>query len=131
MLKFRALLISIVSCAAVVALRVCSAQAPSPPPVPHGAPPEKVIIDTDIGDDVDDAFAVALALRSPELEILGITTTFGDTETRAKLLDRFLAEAGRPRFPLPPAFIRRLNPTSPSAATPRTTTTPRLPTRTP
>jgi hypothetical protein len=28
--------------------------------------PEKIIIDTDIGDDVDDAFAVALALRSPD-----------------------------------------------------------------
>ena len=37
---------------------------------------EKAIIDTDIGDDIDDAFAVALALRSPQLEILGITTTF-------------------------------------------------------
>ncbi len=57
--------------------------------------PEKVIIDTDIGDDIDDAFAVALAMRSPELQILGITTTFGDTETRAKLADRFLGEAGR------------------------------------
>jgi len=57
--------------------------------------PQKVIIDTDIGDDIDDAFAVALALRSPELQILGITTTFGDTETRARLLDRFLGEAGR------------------------------------
>ncbi len=70
------------------------------PPVSRGqsAPtlPEKVIIDTDIGDDIDDAFAVALAVRSPELQILGITTTFGDTETRAKLLDRFLAEVGRP-----------------------------------
>ncbi len=61
---------------------------------------EKVILDTDIGDDIDDAFAVALALRSPELQILGITTTFGDTETRAKLLDRFLAEAGRPEIPV-------------------------------
>jgi len=38
-------------------------------------------------------------LRSPELQILGITTTFGDTETRAKLLDRFLAEVGRPEIP--------------------------------
>ena len=64
------------------------------------AAPEKVIIDTDIGDDIDDAFAVALALRSPELQILGITTTFGDTETRAKLLDRFLAEVGRPEIPV-------------------------------
>ena len=67
---------------------------------PTVALPEKVIIDTDIGDDIDDAFAVALALRSPELQILGITTTFGDTETRAKLLDRFLAEAGRPEIPV-------------------------------
>ena len=35
---------------------------------------DKVIIDTDIGDDVDDAFALALAVKSPELQILGITT---------------------------------------------------------
>ena len=62
--------------------------------------PEKIIIDTDIGDDVDDAFAVALALRSPELQILGISTTFGDTQTRAKLLDRLLGEAGRPEIPV-------------------------------
>jgi purine nucleosidase len=61
---------------------------------------EKVVIDTDIGDDIDDAFAVALALRSPELQILGVTTTFGDTETRAKLLDRFLGEVGRADIPV-------------------------------
>ena len=61
---------------------------------------EKIIIDTDIGDDVDDAFAVALALRSPELEILGVTTTFGDTETRAKLVDRLLGEAAREDIPV-------------------------------
>lgn len=62
--------------------------------------PEKTIIDTDIGDDIDDAFAVALALRSPELQILGISTTFGDIETRAKLLDRLLGEAGRQDIPV-------------------------------
>jgi inosine-uridine nucleoside N-ribohydrolase len=61
---------------------------------------EKIIIDTDIGDDIDDAFAVALALRSPELKILGISTTFGDTETRAKLLDRLLGEVGRQDIPV-------------------------------
>jgi purine nucleosidase len=64
------------------------------------ATPEKIIIDTDIGDDIDDAFAVALALRSPELQILGISTTFGDTETRAKLLDRLLGEVGRSDIPV-------------------------------
>ena len=70
------------------------------PAVPEPNPPEKIIIDTDIGDDVDDAFAVALALRSPELQILGITTTFGDTETRAKLLDRLLGETGHSDIPV-------------------------------
>jgi len=67
---------------------------------PQQIVPEKIIIDTDIGDDVDDAFAVALALRSRELQILGISTTFGDTETRAKLLDRLLGEAGRQDIPV-------------------------------
>jgi purine nucleosidase len=60
----------------------------------------KVIIDTDIGDDVDDAFALALAVKSPEFEILGISTTFGDTELRAKIVDRFLAEVGRADIPV-------------------------------
>lgn len=62
--------------------------------------PQLVIIDTDIGDDIDDAFAVALALRSPELHILGITTAFGDTELRARLLDRYLAAVGRTDIPV-------------------------------
>jgi inosine-uridine nucleoside N-ribohydrolase len=61
---------------------------------------EKVIIDTDIGDDVDDAFALALAAKSPEFEILGVSTTFGETELRAKLLDRFLGELGRADIPV-------------------------------
>jgi len=62
--------------------------------------PEKVIIDTDIGDDIDDAFAIALALKSPELEILGVSTTFGDTEARAKIVDRLLGEAERTDIPV-------------------------------
>lgn len=61
---------------------------------------EKVIIDTDIGDDVDDAFALALAVKSPELEILGVTTTFGDTEARARIADRLLGEVGRADVPV-------------------------------
>jgi len=61
---------------------------------------EKVIIDTDIGDDIDDAFALALAVKSPELQVLGVTTTFGDTEARAKITDRFLGEIGRADIPV-------------------------------
>jgi inosine-uridine nucleoside N-ribohydrolase len=74
--------------------------APGSSQTPPPSTPEKIIIDTDIGDDVDDAFAVALALKSPEVEILGITTTFGDTEARAKLVDRMLGEAGRTDIPV-------------------------------
>ena len=62
--------------------------------------PEKIIIDTDIGDDVDDAFALAIAVKSPELQVLGVTTTFGDTEARAKITDRFLGEVGRGEIPV-------------------------------
>ncbi len=64
------------------------------------AQPQLVLIDTDIGDDIDDAFALALALRSPELKILGVTTTFGDTEMRARLLDRYLKAVGRSDIPV-------------------------------
>jgi purine nucleosidase len=84
----------------IVAFFALSSHAQSQPAIPQRASPEKIIIDTDIGDDVDDAFAVALALHSPELQILGITTTFGDTETRAKLLDRLLGETGHPEIPV-------------------------------
>jgi purine nucleosidase len=77
-----------------------SAQAQTQNPARSAEMPEKVIIDTDIGDDIDDAFAIALALKSPELEILGISTTFGDTEARAKIVDRLLGEAGRTDIPV-------------------------------
>jgi inosine-uridine nucleoside N-ribohydrolase len=62
--------------------------------------PQMVIIDTDIGDDVDDAFAVALALASPELKILGITAAWGDTALRARMLDRLLCDTGRTDIPV-------------------------------
>jgi inosine-uridine nucleoside N-ribohydrolase len=76
----------------------CAAQGPKLAQTP--STPEKIIMDTDIGDDIDDAFAVALALKSPQLEILGISTTFGDTEARAKIVDRMLGEAERTDIPV-------------------------------
>lgn len=66
-----------------------------PVATPSAQAPDKIIIDTDIGTDIDDAFAVALALCSPEFKVLGITTASGDTEARAKILDRMLGEVGR------------------------------------
>jgi len=68
--------------------------------VPGGKAVNRVILDTDIGDDIDDAFALALALRSPEIELLGITTAWGDTELRARLANRLVQEAGWPTLPV-------------------------------
>lgn len=59
---------------------------------PKAAHPQLVWVDTDIGDDIDDAFALSLILKSPELKLLGVSTAFGDTETRARLVDHYFAE---------------------------------------
>jgi purine nucleosidase len=67
---------------------------------PRAGTTEKVIIDTDIGTDIDDAFAVGLALQSSELKILGISTAWGDTHLRARLLARFLNETGHSDIPI-------------------------------
>lgn len=64
------------------------------------ATPQLAILDTDIGDDIDDAYALGLALQSPELRLLGITTAFGDTELRARLVDRYLNTAGKGNIPV-------------------------------
>lgn len=74
-------------------------QAPVANPTP-GSEKQLVILDTDIGDDLDDAFALGLVLRSPELRLLGIETAFGDTELRARLVDRYLAAVGRTDIPV-------------------------------
>ncbi len=59
-----------------------------------------VIVDADLGDDIDDAFAIALLLRAPELHVLGVTAAFGDTALRARLASWMLREAGRADIPV-------------------------------
>src|SRR5437879_5512358 len=61
---------------------------------------EKVILDTDIGDDIDDAFALALVLSSPEIELLGVSTAWGNTQRRARIVDRLLCETGKENVPI-------------------------------
>lgn len=53
-----------------------------------------VLFDTDIGTDIDDAYALAQIVRSPELELLGVTTVSGDAVARARLAAKLLATAG-------------------------------------
>jgi inosine-uridine nucleoside N-ribohydrolase len=70
-----------------------------PAVAPAQSPANRVIIDTDIGDDVDDVFAVGLALASPELNIIGISSAWGDTALRSRMVDRLLCETGRDSIP--------------------------------
>ena len=45
----------------------------------------KILLDTDVGDDIDDALAIALGLSSEEVEFVGITTVFKNTNDRARI----------------------------------------------
>lgn len=60
----------------------------------------KVILDTDIGTDVDDLLTLAFLLNCPEVELLGVTTAYGDTVVRGKLACRALSLAGRGDVPV-------------------------------
>ncbi len=62
---------------------------------PSPAARTPILLDTDIGTDIDDAFALALVLASPELELRGVTTVAGDTRKRAMMVCRFLTSTGR------------------------------------
>ena len=53
-----------------------------------------VIFDTDIGTDVDDAYALVALIRRPELELLGVTTVSSDAVARARLAAKLLSIAG-------------------------------------
>ncbi|MHA1697982.1 MAG: nucleoside hydrolase [Promethearchaeota archaeon] len=59
-----------------------------------------VILDTDIGTDIDDTWALALLLASPELELKLVTTTTGDTRYRALIVAKFLEIAGKMHVPI-------------------------------
>jgi inosine-uridine nucleoside N-ribohydrolase len=59
-----------------------------------------VILDTDLGSDIDDSWAIAYMLRCPELDVKLITTATGDTTYRAKLCARLLSAAKRTDVPI-------------------------------
>lgn len=64
------------------------------------AAPVPVIIDTDIGADPDDAIALAFALASPEIDVVGVTVGTGDVEVRARMAARLLGMCGRADIPV-------------------------------
>jgi len=62
-----------------------------------------VILDTDIGDDIDDAWALSYLLAHPSCDLRLVVTTYGDRErhlVRAAVVREFLARAGRPGVPV-------------------------------
>lgn len=59
-----------------------------------------IILDTDIGDDIDDTWAIAMMLKSPELDVRLITTDTGDTTYRARIVAKLLEAAGRTDIPI-------------------------------
>jgi purine nucleosidase len=61
---------------------------------------ERIILDTDIGTDVDDAMAVALAALSPELIVEGITTVYGNVDIRSRMVLKILKMLGRSDIPV-------------------------------
>jgi len=75
-----------------------AARAQAPPPAARA--PIPVIIDTDIGDDIDDTWALVLALKSPEIDLRLVVTDYGNTEARAKIVARVLELAGRTDIPI-------------------------------
>jgi inosine-uridine nucleoside N-ribohydrolase len=64
-------------------------------------PAKKLLwLDTDIGDDVDDALALGLAASSPELELVGVSTVFRNARERARLAWKVLEDFGAPGVPV-------------------------------
>src|SRR5262245_30647534 len=60
----------------------------------------KVVLDTDIGTDIDDGWALGYALKSPTFELLGVTVTDADTPQRARLACKLLHRLGRTDVPV-------------------------------
>jgi inosine-uridine nucleoside N-ribohydrolase len=54
-----------------------------------------VILDTDMGDDIDDTWALAYLLKSPQFDLKLVTTTFGRASYRARLVAKLLTVAQR------------------------------------
>src|SRR5262245_25270686 len=60
----------------------------------------KVILDTDIGDDIDDAWALAFVISHQNFEPLGVTITHGNTPARMKIACKMLHVTGRGDIPV-------------------------------
>jgi len=70
----------------------------------------RIWLDTDLGTDVDDALALAYALRHPGLEVVGVSTVFGDVELRSQMVAALLELAGVADVPVITGLGKPLSP---------------------
>jgi len=98
--RHRMIAVTMKSASAIIVFALLSPAAPTAAPGLPARPPVPVILDTDIGDDIDDTWALVLALKSPELDVKLVVTDFGNTEHRAKIVARLLEVAGRSDIPI-------------------------------
>lgn len=61
---------------------------------------QKLLIDTDPGQDIDDLLALFFALRRPELDVRAITTVTYPTDRRARMVKRLLRYLDRTDIPV-------------------------------
>ncbi|MGE5126217.1 MAG: nucleoside hydrolase [Betaproteobacteria bacterium] len=85
---------------AFATLTLLASPAAAGPQPRAGAGRIPVVLATDIGDDIDDTWALALLLRSPELDLKLVVTDYGDTVYRARIVARLLELAGRSDVPI-------------------------------
>jgi inosine-uridine nucleoside N-ribohydrolase len=69
---------------------------------------EKLLLDTDIGSDIDDSLCLSYLLCQEQCEILGITVVSGDSVNRSKLASVLLKAAGRDDIPIYPGVEQPL-----------------------
>ncbi len=63
---------------------------------------EKILLDTDIGSDIDDCLCLGYLLRNPQCELLGITTVGGESLQRARVARQLCRLAGAENIPIFP-----------------------------
>lgn len=66
----------------------------------HAAEPNPVILDTDIGDDIDDTWALGMLLGRPEIDLKLVVTASTDTPAKARLTARILEHMDRTDIPI-------------------------------
>ncbi|MFN4294303.1 MAG: nucleoside hydrolase [Thermoflexales bacterium] len=81
--------------------------------------PTRLLLDTDIGSDIDDAVCLAYLLAKPDCELLGITTVSGEPERRAMMASALCRLAGKhiPIYPgaAEPLLVTQRQPQAPQA----------------